>query len=419
MPEIKGFCGLHFNTNKLNTLDHAVTPPYDVISTDERALLTENEPYSMAHLILPEEQEGKSRYEVAAETLKQWRKEEVLVRDETPSYYLLRQHFTDLEGIARVRCGFFAVTRLPEAEDRFILGHERTFDKPVSDRLALTAATQSNFGAVFVLYSDRDKVLEGFLRQMDERPADIEATTIDGVKQELWRVSEDPAVAEFIKPQTLYIADGHHRFKTACTHRDAMREKGVGDENSLWNYCLMGFVAFEDSGLSIYPPHRLVKAPEGFNPDTFVQSLQTWFDVTPVTTNLPERVAKANGQRCTIGISIHGQGEYLLTLKDIDRTALLGEDRAPAWRDLDVAVLHRGILERILGLPESALHQYEKNVAQAMASVHSGACDIAFILQPTRADQIRACADAGEPMPQKSTYFFPKLPTGGVFHVFD
>ncbi len=419
MPEIKGFHGLHFNTDKLSNLDHAITPPYDVISPDERQRLADQDPHSMVHLILPEEKDGKSRYEVARDNLKAWREEDALVQDDKPSYYLLRQHFTDLDGNARVRSGFFAVTRLPEADDNKILGHERTFDKPVEDRLLLTAAAKANFGAVFVLYSDREQALKDFLGQMDRRPADITANTIDGVTQELWRVDEDPAVAAFIEPQTLYIADGHHRFKTACAHRDQMRAEGQGDENSLWNYCLMGFVAFEDDGLSIYPPHRLVDAPDEFNADEFVQSLQTWFDVTPVADGLPERVAQANGQRCSMGVAIHGKGDYLLALKDIDRTALLGDDRAAAWRDLDVAVLHRGILERIIGLSESAVHRYEKNVDQAMACVRSGDCDLAFILQATRAEQIRACADAGEPMPQKSTYFFPKLPTGGVFYAFD
>lgn len=177
----------------------------------------------------------------------------------------------------------------------------------------------------------------------------------------------------------------------------------------------MGFVPFNDGGLKIYPPHRLVDAPAGFDADEFLAKLAEFFDVEKVMESLPKAVESAPGA-CVMGVAIAGKGDYLLSLKDIDRTLLLGDDRAPAWRDLDVAVLHRGILERILGLDEVAVHEYEKNVDAAMDAAHSGAKALSFILRATRAGQIRACADANERMPQKATYFFPKLPTGAAVY---
>ncbi len=412
---VRGFRGFRYNPDRVGTLDNAVTPPYDVISPEERAALASRSPYNLVHALLPEARDGKDQYAVAAETVNTWIKEGAWTQDTAPSFTLLRQRFTDLEGKPQERRGFFAAVKLPEADEHYVLGHERTFDKPVEDRLRLTEATQANLGAVFVLYDDSDGALKSFLGQMDARDPDSEARTIDGVEQAFWQVPQDAAVTDFFAGKTLYIADGHHRFQTACAYRDAMREKNPGMADAAWDYCLMGFVAFDDPGLKIYPPHRLTPKPEGFDEGKFVDALAPFFDVQPVQNDLPGTVESAPGA-CVMGVAIHGGGDYLLTLKDIDRTELLGDDRGPAWRDLDVAVLHRGILERTLGFPEGAVFTYEKSLDRAMAAARAGDVGLSFILRATRADQICACAEAGERMPQKSTYFFPKLPSGGVVH---
>jgi uncharacterized protein (DUF1015 family) len=442
MLEVRGFRGLTFDSAKVGPQDNVITPPYDVISPEEREQLAALSPYNLVHVNLPQDRPGQSRYEVAGALLDQWASAGILVQDREPAFYLLRQHFVDLHGVAQVRKAFFGVVRLPEAGDRYILGHERTFDKPVEDRLALTRATRANLGAVFGLYSDPGQRLAEFLRQMNLRPAAAAANTIDGVFQEFWRVPYDPEITEFFQDQTLYIADGHHRFKTAGIYRDEIRaQRGipalVDDENAPHEFVLMGFVALEDPGLKIYPPHRLLPMPADFDAARFLKALEPWFLVEPVPGDLPgcvEQAAKNAGKPrmsawgapepvdepfehpCVMGLAIHGHGDYLLTLRDIDRADLLGEDRGPAWRDLDVAVLHRGIIERILGVPEGAQFVYEKNVVRAMDAVRCGDAGIGFILRPTRPDQICACAEASEPMPQKSTYFFPKLPSGGVIH---
>lgn len=443
MLEIRGFRGYTFDTGKVGSQDNVITPPYDVISPEEREQLAALSPYNLVHLILPQDQEDKSRYQAAADAIEGWIAGGVLAQDTEPSFYLLRQHFVDLHGVAQVRRAFFAITRIPEADDKSILGHERTFDKPVEDRLQLTRYTKANLGAVFALYSDPDRALAAFLGQMEQRPADATANTIDGVRQEFWRVPYDENAAAFFRDKTLYIADGHHRFKTACIYRDEVRAAQggmpacVSDETAPHEYVLMGFVALEDPGLKIYPPHRLLSMPPNFDAAAFLEALTSWFEVEQVAGDLPGRVeqaAKTAGKStqaawgapapaednaahpCVIGLAIHGHGDYLLTLRDIDRTRLLGDDRGPAWRDLDVAVLHRGIIERILGVAEGTQFVYEKNAARAMESVRCGDAGIGFILQPTRPSQICACAEAREPMPQKSTYFFPKLPSGGIIH---
>ncbi|MBI2423374.1 MAG: DUF1015 domain-containing protein [Candidatus Hydrogenedentes bacterium] len=418
MLEVRAFRGLRYNKEKTGSLDGIITPPYDVISPEERATLGARSPFNHVHLILPEDAEIQTRYEVAAQRLSEWRGQDVLRQDEAPSYYLLKQDFTDLDGRPQTRKAFFGVVRIPEEGENTILGHERTFDKPVADRLALTAAAKANLGAVFGLYGDAEGQLQGFLNQMESRPPDGVAHTIDGVQQSYWRVADAPEVGRFLKDKTIYIADGHHRFLTAKTYRDEQRAQLGNRMPETMNYVLMGFVAFEDAGLKIYPPHRLVKAPDAFDGAAFLKDLEKWFRVEPVQTDLAGAVEKAPGE-CVIGLAMHGHGEFLLTLGGFDRTLLLGSDRGPSWRDLDVAVLHRGILERILALPEAAQHAYEKNVAHAIEAAHRGQPELAFILRATKTGQIRACAEAREPMPQKSTYFFPKLPSGVVIYALE
>jgi uncharacterized protein (DUF1015 family) len=413
MLEVKGFCGLRYNPAIVPNLDLAITPPYDVITPEERAALAAGSPHNLVHLILPQESEGRTKYENAATALDSWIAEGALVQDATPGLYLLRQHFTDLDGNPQVRKGFFGVIRLPETGENYVLGHERTFAKPVEDRLRLTEATEANLGAVFGLYADPDNTLGPLLARMDERPADMTAHTIDHVTQELWRVEDDSLVRSFFKDQTIYIADGHHRFQTACTYRDALRAKLPLAANHPANFALMGFVAFSDPGLKIYPPHRVVAPPKGFDADTFLADLALWFDVTPVSNDMPAAV-KASGALGTMGLVIPGKGDYVLAFKG-NRVAFLGDDRGPSWRALDVALLHRGIIERLLGIPEGTVFEYEKSVAGALKAAREDN-KLAFILQPTLSEQICACADAKEPMPQKSTYFFPKLPSGAAIH---
>ena len=235
-----------------------------------------------------------------------------------------------------------------------------------------------------------------------------------GATQGLWRVPADARVTEFFRDKKLYIADGHHRFETARAYRDTMRQEASGTAPQPYDYVLMGFVSFQDPGLLIYPPHRLVETPDGFEAGPFLTALEPWFEVTSVDAGLVERVEAASG--CAIGVAIRDAGHFLLTLRDIDRVELLGNDRQPAWRELDVAVLHRGIIERLLGLDEGTQLVYEGSADRAVGAVARGEKGLAFILKAVRPSQLRACAEAGEPMPPKSTYFFPKLPSGLVIH---
>lgn len=417
MLEVRAFRGLTFDTQKVGSQDLIITPPYDVIGPEDRERLASISPYNLVHVQLPVARGAWSPYENAEDIFEHWLEEGVLVQDKRPQFYLLRQQFTDIEGTARTRRAFFAAVKIPEAGERTILGHERTFDKPVEDRLRLTAALRANLGAVFALYDDDDGQLQPFLGQMEQGPPHATAQTIDGVHQEFWRVPDDPAVTRFFQGKTLYIADGHHRFQTAGIYRDRMRAAHPDASGpQLYDYVLMGFVSLSDPGLKIYPAHRILRKPEGFDPRRFLEALDPWFEVESAPSeSLAERLSH-DPASCAIGLVIHGAGACLLKLRDIDRTRLLGSDRGPAWRDLDVAVLHRGIIERILGVAEGTEFVYEKSLGRAIEAAESGSAGLAFLLRPVKPSQVQACAKDGEPMPQKSTYFFPKLPSGGVLN---
>lgn len=414
MAEVRAFCGYRFSEGQVGSLDHVITPPYDVISEEMRQELIASSPYNMARLLLPEEREGMTRYEAAARDLEDWIAQGILRQEVEESFYLLEQGFYSPDGKEHIRRGFFAITKIPENDDRAVLGHERTFDALVEDRLFLTQATRANLGAVFVLYADPNNELKPFLDQMSERPASLFARTCDQVNQQVWRVPYDEAVTEFFRDKKLYIADGHHRFETARIYRDQMRAQKKVDRPAPYDYVLMGFVSFEDPALRLRPPHRLLDPPEGFKIKPFLKSLERWFEVEPVKRDLAERLEAASG--CAFGIAVQGAGYYLIKLRDIDRTELLGKDRSPAWRDLDVAVLHRGVFQEILGLASDTRFTYEPDTQKALETVKRGEHRIAFLLNPTPPEQIRACAEAGDPMPQKSTYFFPKFPSGAVIY---
>lgn len=417
MLEVTPFRGLRFNAAKTGSLDSVITPPYDVITPEQRADLARRSPHSMVHVILPEERGTLTRYEAAAQDFAAWQAEGAMIQDEAESFYLLEQTFTDVDGSTRVRRGFFATARIPEAGANTILGHEQTFARTMEDRLFLTQATCANLGPVFVLYADPENALQLFLNQAQGREPDATATTIDGVTQRLWRIPPDDTVTAFFRDKRLYIADGHHRFGTACLYRDLMRKSAPRVEGAplpRYEYVLLGFVSLADPGLAIYPTHRLTAMPEGFRLDHALDALSAWFDVSPVEGDIPAILNDTPG--CAIIAAFHGHGAYLLKLRDIDRAAFLGTDRGPAWRDLDVAILHRGIVDKAFGLPAETTFAYERDAAKTLAQVHSGEYGIGFLLKATLSEQIRACAEAAQPMPHKSTYFFPKLPSGAVIH---
>ncbi|HOC70401.1 MAG TPA: DUF1015 domain-containing protein [Candidatus Hydrogenedentes bacterium] len=423
MVDVCPFRGFLFDPVLTGTLDAVLTPPYDVIDPGQRMALAASSPYNMTHVMLPVADGGLSSHAHAASLLDAWMAAGTLKRDAAPYIYLLRQRFTSLDGESLERKAFFALLRLPESGEQFILGHERTFDSPIADRLALMHATAGNIEPIFLMYSDPALELTRTLfAPLTQETPTLVARTMDGVVQELWRSPCPEALRHHLQDQVLYIADGHHRFKTACLYRDERRAADNSRASCAEHeYIMAAFVAFEEPGLKIYAAHRVLPASFPLSFDEVKTRLSPYFKVAPLPAGqvCAAGLASLPEDKCQMIVYDRQTGGWLITLDESRRRELLDTNRGHAWCDLDVAVLHRGILDRLLDFQDSTRLYYEKDDRIALDLVDREEGALALLVRPTRSEQVRACAEAFEPMPQKSTYFFPKMPSGAVMNLFE
>lgn len=439
MAKIAPFRAFRYNPDRIEDPASVMAPPYDVISPELQDDLYRRNPYNLVRLILGRiedtDDETNNRYIRAAADFREWQQQNILVRDETPSIYLYDEEYV-AEGIGTViRKGFLALARIEDFASGVVKPHEKTLSGPKTDRFNLTKACGANFSPIFGLYADPCCVLEALTRDRRSGQPDLEITDDDGVKHRLWQVT-DPATIdkarELLDNKPLFIADGHHRYETALNYRNYMREKvGNYSGKELFNYVLMYFANMEDQGMQIFPTHRLIHSLPDFNLKRFLADLNQFFEVEacdlnpddPGSRDAVRTILQQKGsQKDTLAVYAGGQSIYYLSLIDkgiMDR--FFDETTSKALRTLDVSVLHRLILEHILGItPEAQERQthlkYVKNFDEPFSAVRSGEFQLAFLMNATRMSEVRDVANAGEKMPQKSTYFYPKLLTGLVFN---
>ncbi len=439
MAKIVPFRALRYSLTRISDPARVMAPPYDVISPSLQDALYHRDPFNVVRLILgkttDEDSGSNNRYTRAAADFRLWEQEGVLVRDTMPSIYLYDQLYRTEDGQTVNRKGFIALARLEDFSSGVVKPHEKTLSGPKTDRLQLTRACRANFSPIFSLYSDPCCVLEFFTKKVKERPGDLEVSDDDGVVHRLWQVT-DPAIIEkaqgVLDSKPLFIADGHHRYETALNYRNEMREKHpdfTGKE--LFNYVLMYFANMEDQGMSIFPTHRLVHSLESFQVEPFLGRLREFFDIEAVPADpadpsarrtLREGLARRGAEKRVLGLFCGGRTFYYLTIRDEALMDRFFDARAPkALRTLDVSILHRLILESILQItPEAQEAQtnlkYIKNFDEPFEQVENGNAQLAFLMNPTRMSEVRDVANAGEKMPQKSTYFYPKLLSGLVIN---
>lgn len=404
-----------------------LAPPFDVVSEDEVRALHGRSPYNIAHIESSRGAAGE-RFAAAARSLAEWQAAGVLRRDERPSYYAYEQRFA-VQGAVRTRRGFFARVRLHPPEDRVIRPHESTMLGPREERLALMRATGANVSPVFGMFRDPSKTAGGVLARAAARSPDFEATDLEGDRHRLWVLDAAPeveALTTTLAASDVTIADGHHRYATALAYH-AER----GDEASAW--LLMGLVADDDPGLAILPIHRLMKLDE--RPRDLLERLSELYvldDITPKSWDgtaihrLWGRVQANAGGLPTFGmLGAEEQHLHVLTARSheaIDRA--MPQDWSAASRGLDVSVLTETILKPVLGLTEADLEsgervRYTEEVEEAWRLAETGHNVLGFLVNPTRVEQVLAVADAGELMPRKATFFYPKLGTGLVLNLLD
>ena len=441
MAKIVPFRAVRYNLSVVKDPATVVAPPYDVISPALQDDLYARDPNNVVRLILGRTQgtdnDSDNRYTRAAGEFNRMQAEGVLKRDENPSIYLYDQEFP-VDGQPVVRQGFMALTKVEDFSSGVIKPHEKTLSGPKTDRLNLTRACRANFSPIFSLYSDPCCALESLSRREKERAPDIEVQDDDGVIHRLWQV-QDPAIIQraqtLLDAKPLFIADGHHRYETAMNYRQEMRDKaGNATGRELFNYVLMFFANMEDQGMLIFPTHRLIHGLEQLDVPALVQQLGEFFVVEKRTLDprsagdrraLRDRLAELGVKRHALGLYAGGNEAWLLTLKDESvMDGFFAEDEPKALRTLDVSILHRLVLERLLGISLDAQEKqtnlaYVKNIDDPFSRVLDGSCQLAFLMNSTRMSEVRDVANSGSKMPQKSTYFYPKLLTGLVINKID
>jgi uncharacterized protein (DUF1015 family) len=414
MADVQPLKTLRYEPDVAGPLEDLIAPPYDVIDDEARAELAARNPHNVVELDLP------SSYEAAARTLDEWRRNGVLVQEDEPAIWALRQDYAAPDGSTRSRSGFFSRVRVEDYGAGRIRPHERTHPGPKEDRLRLTRATRANLSPIFSLFPDAGGAATETLAQaMDGEPF-AEATDGEGTRNTLWRLADPEQIAALqaaLADAELLIADGHHRYETARVYADELG--GEGDHR----YVLMFLVALDDPGLLIFPTHRMLS---GLKDDSKKQEAirdvaRRDFEIETLE-DTRELEPPADDGRVAFGyMDSFLKRPFRLTLKDqkIADDALAGT--AEPYRRLDTAVLEALVLRGALGMSEDDISHlrgldYSKNLDDAIERVESGQADAGFFMRATPVEQVREVAAAGESMPPKSTYFFPKVPTGLVFN---
>jgi uncharacterized protein (DUF1015 family) len=433
VAEIAPFRALRYSPERISFISRVAAPPYDLIEPEQAEVLRESDPHNVIRLILGKEgpqRRPDTEYRQAADTLAAWRREGVLVLDEAPAIYLCEQTFI-LDGMQHVRHGVICAMLLEEFASGRVLPHERTMAGPKADRLRLMEACRTSLSQVFGVFSDTAGRADALLRGLATDSALYEFRQADGVAFRVWRVDDAEALRELrslLRSEIVFIADGHHRYEAALRYRDLHRPAeappGSVPEDFLPIFC----VSVRNTGLKILPTYRLVQAPECFDAAAFQEALARRF-ATEVR-NIPNTGALKQALRelhQEYGwIACHVRPQQLLVLKPASAKALddVLPPRSPVWRGLPVAQLHYGILQPLFGIQaESEVAQprlaFSQDAERMYWQVESRRYDAAFYLPPIQPATVEAIARAGERMPAKSTFFYPKICTGLAFFPFE
>jgi uncharacterized protein (DUF1015 family) len=415
MPEVKPLNALRYVPEKVGGLQLVLAPPYDVIDAEQRARLAAQSPYNVVHVDLPEG--NGDRYQEAARTLSGWREEEAVIRELEPTLWPLEQDYRGPDGRARTRRGFLARVRVEDYGPGRIRPHERTHPGPREDRLRLTRATRTNLSPIFSLYFDPGNQTWAAWQTSTSQPPWAQTRDPDGTVNRLWRVSDPEVLATVCRVAgqgELLIADGHHRYETARVYAEEVGGEGPH------RYVLMCLVALQDPGLTVFPTHRLLRGLDTRAQEKLAETIRRDFGIIELSG--PEKLPPPSSDEIQIGyLDSHSRRPLRLRLKDpaLADAALPG--RAEPYRRLDTAVLEALVLKGALGMSDQQIDHldglgYARDDAQAIELVSSGEYQAAFFMAPTPVARVQAVAASGESMPPKSTYFFPKVPTGLVFN---
>jgi len=432
------FKGLRYDEKKVGKLSDVVTPPYDIISPAQQSEYYKKHENSVIRLEYGAQYEtdtdNDNRYTRAASFLNEWLSKGILKFEDKECIYLYEQRFSHMGQTLTYR-GFMTLTQLEEFSKGIVLPHEETLSKAKTDRFNLMSTTHANFSPIYCLYMDEELKVRGIMEQITTKEPDISfVSDEDSIEQNMWIVSDDALIKEIqncFADKQLFIADGHHRYETALNFRNKLREENPDwKADDLFNYVMMMLVDMDDPGLVVFPTHRLVNNVK-IDEAMAVSLLKDDFNIDKiiVSKNTDELLATIEKDLITLqekkGYALYFGGDYYyrLSLADESVMAKVLPEKSNAYRNLDVTVLHTLILDKVYGIDtENLANQsnltYTRDAVEAIEEVKNGNQQCAFILNPTKVREIKDVSLAGEKMPQKSTYFYPKLVTGIVMNKF-
>lgn len=432
MAEIRPFRAVRYNPAQVPNLLDVVTPPYDVIDDRLQTELYDRHPWNFVRLDLTRLEEGETdnsiKYGRAAQTLEEWRAQGVMKRDEEPALYVYHQTFED-HGNTVLRKGFICGVRVHDYAEKVVLPHERTLRGPKIDRLDLMKATNAQMSQIFLLYNDPAQKVDAALDAQTQGNADIDITTPeDGIRHQLWVVT-DPETIQFVQAaladDQLLIADGHHRYETAVGFRDL--EPSTGDVRPR-DYAMAYLANGADPELIVWPTHRAVHSVGGFEFNAWLEKVRAYFDVRQIDAKSTDAAIKelekhADSISYVVAHNNKGTIEYhLLILRQADAQDALNKlDVVEAARTLDVTVLHDFILAQLTGVDldaqaRKANIRYPRFEAEVDEELQDSHVNMVVLMNATPIDKIREVCVTGGFMPQKSTYFYPKVLSGLVIN---
>jgi len=436
MPEIRAFRGLRYDLGHVGALSDVIAPPYDVIDESLQDELYKKHPANVIRLILnreePGDDDGDNRYTRASKFLRNWRTEGVMQLENDPAIYVYHQVFS-YGGEEFTRRGFMARTVLQPFGEGNIYPHEETHSAAKADRLKLTRAAKANLSQIFGIYPDAENEAQNLLEASIVGQTPIEATDHLGVVHRLWPVTDVEvisAVSQVMGPKPTYVADGHHRYETACNYKKELGEQGQLAPESAANCVLMMCVSMYDPGMIVLPTHRLFRGLPSMTSEELVGKIGECFDTRVVGegVQLADDIwteIETAGDQGVIGLYTAADKKWVIaTINDAGRQKIaeVASDHSDQWRELGVSVLHKLLIETLLGATDLPKCKYVHLVEEVVEGVENDAEDefaLAALVMPATVDHIREISEHAERMPAKSTYFYPKLLSGLVINPLD
>ena len=434
--QIKAFRAFRYDPDTVRDVGSCIAPPYDVINPQQQETLYQKSPYNIVRIIKgksePSDDQNENQYSRAAAFLSEWIEKGVLKQDSDQAIYGYVQDF-QIAGISYQRYSFIALAKL-EPFGEIVRPHEKTLNDPIADRLSLKKATEAGFGLIYLLYEDQGGIADKIIEEAARQKPTIDFQDDLGVRHRLFVIDKSEnisAIEEMMSDKSCIIADGHHRYTTALNYLENC--------NPSAKYQMLAFSNTSHGGLVVLATHRLVANLDDYSLEQLLDGLGADFEISSFSFDSPNAKADAKqkmlsglktefqANRNAFGIYCGPESFYTAVLKNKDAMAPIAPEMSDAWRSLDVAVLHKLILEKILGIDEKRLAkqaniQYVKDTSDAIdesiAAVDNGQKQVAFFMNPPKLEQMNKVADNGERMPQKSTFFFPKVYTGLTIHKF-